>query len=237
VVSAALLVAGIALSAALGGVFPSPFETSATIRLYFLTQSDAVKASGVLIFASSVPLAIYAATASARLRQLGITAPGATIALAGGLVSAGALSLSGLLQWTLARPAVRVDEPLVRALQDLAFLSGGPAHVVFLGLLLAGVAVPALVLGLLPRPLAWAGLVIAVIAEATTLALIWPALSVLLPVARFPALAWLIAAGLLLPKSRRDLPKSRSALPKSGSALPKSGGALARETPTALPKA
>ncbi len=37
-------------------------------------------------FASTVPLAIYAAIASSRLRTLGVTAPGATIALAGGLI-------------------------------------------------------------------------------------------------------------------------------------------------------
>ncbi|MGF7233786.1 MAG: hypothetical protein ACQSGP_02320 [Frankia sp.] len=201
-VSTALLVGGIALSAALGGVVPSPFAPAATIRAYFLTQSGAVKASGVLAFGSAVPLAIYAATASARLRQLGITAPGATIALAGGLLSAAALMLSGLLQWTLARPAVRVDGSLTPALADLAFATGGPAHVVFLGLLIAGIAVPGLLVGLLPRPLAVAGLAVAALAEATTLVLVWPALAVLLPIARFPGLVWLIVAGTLLPHRR-----------------------------------
>jgi hypothetical protein len=201
-VSLGMLIAGLALSAALGGVLPSPFNSAASIEHYFQTQSDAVKASGVLMFASSVPLAIYAATASARLRQLGITAPGATIALAGGLLSSGALGLSGLLQWTLSRPAVRGDAALVRALQDLAFLTGGPAHVVGLGLLIAGIAVPALILELLPRSLGWAGLVIAGLAELSTIVLIWPSLAPMLPAARFPGLLWLIAAGLLLPHRR-----------------------------------
>jgi hypothetical protein len=202
--SLALLVAGLALSAVLGGVPPSPFGSAASVQRYFLTQSDAVKASGILAFASSVPLAIYAATVSARLRQLGITAPGATIALAGGLLAAGSLGLSGLLQWTLARPAVRVDGSLVRALDDLAFMTGGPGHVVPLGLLLAGVAVPGLVLGLLPRTLAWLGLLIAGLAELTTLVLIWPSLALMVPIARFPALVWLVAAGLLLPRHRHS---------------------------------
>lgn len=67
------------------------------------------------------------------------------------------LTLSGLLQWVLSRPAVRTDVPIVRALHDLSFLTGGVAHVVFLGLLLAGIAVPALLLHLLPRPLAVTG--------------------------------------------------------------------------------
>jgi Sap, sulfolipid-1-addressing protein len=201
-VSLALLLAGLITSAALGGTIPSPFGSAASIQHYFLAHPSAVKASGILAFASSVPLAIYAATASARLRQLGVTAPGATIALAGGLLSASALSLSGLLQWTLSRPAVRGDTALVRAFDDLSFLTGGPAHVVALGLLLAGIAVPSLILGLLPRPLAWAGLVIAGLAELSTIVLIWPSLAVLLPIARFPGLIWLIVAGFLLPHRR-----------------------------------
>jgi hypothetical protein len=201
-ISAGLLVLGIALSALLGGVLPSPFGSGAAILRYFAMQSAAVRADGILVFGSSVPLAIYAATASARLRQLGVTAPGATIALAGGILAAGSLGLSGLLQWTLAQPAVRADAPLVRAVQDLAFLTGGPAHVIFLGLLVAGLAVPALILRLVPAWLAWAGLAIAGLAELTTLTLIWPALAGLLPAARFPALAWLIAVGLVLPRRR-----------------------------------
>jgi hypothetical protein len=155
------------------------------------------------LFASSVPLLIYSATASARLRQLGITAPGATIALAGGLVASTMLSLSALLGWTLSRPTVTVDDSLVHALSTLSFLTGGVAHVVPLGVLLAGIAVPALIVRLLPRPVAWAGLFIAVIAELSTLSLVFPALAILLPLARFPALIWLVVAGALLPTRRK----------------------------------
>jgi hypothetical protein len=204
VVSLGLLVGGLICSAALGGTIPTPFGSAGSIQQYFVRHPGAAKASGVLAFASSIPLAIYAATASARLRQLGVTAPGATIAFAGGLLSASSLGLSGLLLWTLSRTGVRSDTALVRALHDLAFLTGGPAHVVGLGLLVAGIAVPALILGLLPPPLAWAGLVIAGLAELTTLVLIWPSLAPLLPIARFPGLLWLIAAGFLLPHRRPD---------------------------------
>ena len=61
-----------------------------------------------------------------------------------------------------------------------------------------------LIVGLLPRGVAWTGLVIAGIAELTTLVLIWPGLSPLLPVARFTGLVWLIVAGALLPLRRRN---------------------------------
>jgi len=71
-----------------------------------------------------------------------------------------------------------------------------------------GIAVPSLILGLLPRWLAWAGLVIAVIAELTTLVLIWPGFAVLLPIARFTGLVWLIVAGVRLPLRRATRPGS-----------------------------
>jgi hypothetical protein len=201
-VSLALLVAALIGSAALGGVFPSPFAEPAVIMRYVAAEPDALRISSVLLFGSSVPLVVYAATVAARLRQLGVTAPGAMIALAGGIVAGGALAASGLLQWTLSRPGVRGTEPVVRALQDLTFLSGGPAHVVFLGLLVAGIAVPGLVLGLLPRATAWTGLVIAGLAELSLLTLVWPPLGVLLPIARFPGLLWLVVAGFQLPRQR-----------------------------------
>ena len=204
-ISFVLLIGGLAIGVAIGGVPPSPFTAGASVQDFFVAHPVAVQAAAVGAFGASVPLAIYAATASARLRQLGVTAPGATIALAGGVLAAGALALCGLLVWTLSRPEVTADAALVRALYFLVFLTGGPGHVVVLGLLVAGVAVPSLILGLLPKTVAWAGLVIAAIAEVTVLVLVWPPLMVLLPVARIPALVWLIIAGAMLPLQRRRL--------------------------------
>jgi hypothetical protein len=208
-ISLGLLLAGLASGVALGGLMPVPFGSEA--QDYVAAHHDAAQAIAVGTFASSIPLAIYAATASARLRQLGITAPGATIALAGGLLASGALSLSGLLAWTLSRPEATTDPALVRALYYLVYLTGGPWHIVTLGLLLAGISVPSLIVGLLPRSVAWTGLVIAAVAELTTLALIWPGLSPLLPVARFTGLIWLIVAGAMLPLRRRDRQQARVA--------------------------
>lgn len=204
-ISLALLLAGLVVGALIaGGIMPLPYGSATEIQNYVTGHHGAAVAIAVGTFGSSVPLAIYAATASARLRQLGITAPGATIALAGGLLASTGLALSSLTAWTLSRSEVTSDPALVRALYYLTYLTGGPWHVVMLGLLIAGIAVPALIVGLLPRPLAWAGLVIAGLAELTTLVLIWPALSPMLPVARFTGLVWLIVAGALLPLRRRN---------------------------------
>jgi hypothetical protein len=209
VISLVLLLGGIAIGVALGGVMPLPYGADAAIQAYVRAEPVALHTIAVGVFASSVPLAIYAATASARLRQLGVTAPGATIALAGGVLAAGALGMSGLITWVLSRPGIGADGSLVRALYYLAFLTGGPAHVVTLGLLVAGMAVPGLIVGLLPRPVAWTGLAIAALAELTTLVLVWPELGFLLPVARLGALLWLVVAGALLPLRRQNKNEAR----------------------------
>ena len=200
-----LLVGGLAIGIALGGVMPLPYGPVAAVQRYVHAEALAVQVMAVAVFASSVPLAIYAATASARLRQLGAAAPAATIALAGGILAAGALGLTGLLGWTLSRPEVGADTALVRALYFLVFLVGGAGHLVALGLLVAGMAVPGRTLGLLPRPLASAGVAIACVCELTVLVLVWPALGPILPVARVSALAWLVAAGARLPLRRNDI--------------------------------
>ncbi|MCX4982164.1 hypothetical protein [Streptomyces sp. NBC_00572] len=204
VVFTALFLAGLVLSTVLadGDPFPSPFGDTGEIVAYFRAHSGAVQVSGALQFAASVPLAVYAATVSARLHRLGVRAPGATIALAGGLLAAGFLACCGLVSWTLSRTEVLELPPLVRALQYLAFATGGPGHVVTLGLLVAGIAVPGLLAGLLPRALAITGLVMATVAELAALTLLLDGAALLLPLARFTCLGWLIAAGFLLPRTR-----------------------------------
>jgi hypothetical protein len=200
-----LLISLIASTAIAGRAFPSPFSSSATIIGYVTQQHHAIAVQAVLQFASAIPLALYAATVHARLHRLGVRAPGATIALVGGVLAASALLVSALFQWELARSATRGDVSLLRALHDLTFLLGGPGHVVPLGLLIAGVAVPGWLGGLLPRTFALAGLGIAMVCELSTLSLVSDSAVFLLPLGRFPGLVWLIAAGVLLPWDRREL--------------------------------
>jgi hypothetical protein len=202
-VSVGLLFGGLAIGVAQGGVMPLPYGPVAAIERYVRAESVAVRVIAVATFASSVPLAVYAATASSRLRQLGVTGSRPTIALTGGTLAAATLGLTGLLGWTLSWPEVSADTALVRALYLLVFLIGGPAHMVALGLLVAGMAMSSLALGLTPRPVAWVGLVIAGLAELTMLVLVWTGVGVLLPIARVAALAWLVVAAALL--RRRDL--------------------------------
>jgi hypothetical protein len=196
----ALLFGGLAIGVALGGVMPLPYGPVAAVQQYVRTQPLAVQVIAVAAFGSSVPLAVYAATASARLRLLGVTTAQPTIALVGGILAAGAMGLTGLLGWTLSRLEITGDTALVQMLYFLVFLVGGAGHIVALGVLVAGMAAPCLALGLLPRPLAWVGVATAGLCESTTLVLAWPVLGPILPVARVAALAWLLVAGARLPR-------------------------------------
>jgi hypothetical protein len=205
VVYAALFGASLIVPAVLSGGahFPSPFIAETAALRYFREHAGALLAGAFFQFGAAVPLGIFTATAVSRLRFLGVRVAGPSIALFGGTAAALLLTLSALTQWVLAQPGAADSAAVVRTLHLLAFGTGGPAHVVALGLLLAGIAVPCLFLHLLPRWLAVSGLVLAALAELATFSLVVPAASYLLPAARFPAFLWLIACGAMLPKSRQ----------------------------------
>jgi hypothetical protein len=124
------------------------------------------------------------------------------IALFGGLAAAVFLGLSALGAWIVSQPSVATDIGAMRVASLLAFASGGFAHTATLGMLLAGVSVPSLAFGLMPRWICWFGLVIAAIAEFALISMVFPVASLLLLLAQFPALIWLIAAGFAMPKRR-----------------------------------
>lgn len=125
------------------------------------------------------------------------------IALFGGIAAAVFMGVSSLATWALSQPGVATDTGAMRAVSLLAFATGGFGHTATLGLLLAGVSVPSLAFGLMPRWVCWFGLIVAAIAELSVISMVFPAASILLPLGRFPALVWLIAAGFTIPKRRK----------------------------------
>ncbi|AGP63168.1 hypothetical protein OEM_16330 [Mycobacterium intracellulare subsp. yongonense 05-1390] len=137
-----LLFGGIAIGVGIGGVMPLPYGPVGAVAAYVRAQPTAVRVMAVATFASAVPLAVYAATAAARVRQLGAGPAAAAIALTAGALAAGALGLAGVLGWAMSWPEVSADTAVARALYLLVFLTGGPAHIVALGLLVAAMAAP-----------------------------------------------------------------------------------------------
>jgi len=184
------------------GAFPNPYNPPETVRDYFGPNAEVLRIVAFLQFGAAIPLGIFTATVVSRLRFLGLTVAGVTIAQFGGFTASIMLALSGLTTWAMTQPGMVDDLSTLRALQLLSFATGGVGHMVGFGLLLAGVSVPAAFARLMPRWLVWLGLVLAVLAELSSVSLVFPLAAVLLPLSRFPALVWIIGAGFTLPTSR-----------------------------------
>ena len=182
---------------------PHPDASGAAVLRYAQDHRTAAKWGSMLLFGSSMPLALTAAVLYRRLRALGITAPGSAITLVGGVLASAALSLSGIFGWAGGRLPADAGPALAKALADLAFLAGGPVFAVTFALLIAGVSVTGLLAGLLHRALARAGLVLAAVGMLATLAFVADGFQYLVPVVRFGGLIWLVAAASVLPRTRR----------------------------------
>jgi hypothetical protein len=182
-----------------------PGADPATTLALLRDHTTIAELSATVLLASAVPFAVWTATVHHRLHRLGLRVAGPTLGLAGGLLAAAMLALSGAAGWAAAATAALVPDaagPVV-GLNELSFAAGGAGFVVAFGLLIAGVSVPTLLGRLGPRPLAVVGLVLAGVAAVAVLSLALPALSFLLPVVRFGGLVWLVWTSAVLPVTRR----------------------------------
>lgn len=185
--------------------FPSPLQPAAEIEAYFATHMVRVGLCAALQFGSTIALGIFTATMVSRLRFHRVRAAGVDIALFGGIAASIMTMVSTMGQWALSRPGVGDDGRLARAIYDVVFAAGGPGYTVPVGLLCAGIAVPALVGRLLPRGLAWAGIAIGAVGELSALSLAVPHALFLVPLTRFPAFVWLAWAGFRLSAVRDEI--------------------------------
>jgi len=181
--------------------FPGPWESAQTIATYFQTHPSAVLMCAFLQFGAAIPLGIFTATMVSRLQFLGVRAAGPVIALFGGLMCAFDIAISALVLWVMTNPGIAQETAVVRALYYMVFAIGGVGFSVPMGLLIAGISVPSLIMTLLPKWLATSGLVLAVIGELSALSLVLPKLIFLIPLTRFPSFIWLIFAGFKLPST------------------------------------
>lgn len=179
--------------------FPGPWEPIQTITTFFQARPHAVLLCTFLQFGSAIPLGIFTASAVSRLRFLGVRAAGADIALFGGFATATSMMIGTSILWTMTRPAISHSAVATEALYYIGYGIGGPGFSVPLGLLIAGLSVPALFMRLVPRWIAITGLAIALIGELSWLNIITPSALWLIPLTRFPGFLWLIAYGFALP--------------------------------------
>ncbi|MFE6858552.1 DUF4386 domain-containing protein [Nocardia sp. NPDC057668] len=185
---------------------PRPDSPAAEFFAYVVDNRDRLRLSAVALTFAAIALAVWTAVMCRRVRRLHGDPPGANIALAGGVIAAGAGVLTGLLGWVISRTE---DSATAAALQDLQFATGGPGFMAPLCLLFAGIAVPLLLMGI-ARPLAVTGLVLTATAALSLLTLVTMNAAVLLPITRFGGIIWMIAASLTLTDSVRRPPKDRT---------------------------
>jgi hypothetical protein len=205
-----LFLAGLYPVTLFGGtpVFPGPGESLDGIAAFFRARSSAVLLCAFFHFGAAIPLGIFTASAASRLRFLGVRAAGVYIALFGGLATAFNMMASASLLWATTDPAVVQDGPLLEALFRLQFAFGGPGFSVPFGLLLAGISVTAAFRKLLPKWAVILGVLIAAAGELSWLQILFPKLTFLIPLTRFPGFLWLIAAGFLLPRSAEGVKRA-----------------------------
>jgi hypothetical protein len=179
--------------------FPGPWEPSSVIAKFFQLRPGAAAICAALQFGAAIPLGVYTATAFSRYDFHGVRAAGAAIALFGGFATAVTMLVAASVLWSLSFPGVADNEALTQALYRITFALGGPGYSVPLGLLIAGVAIPGGLSGLLPKWLFWSGLILGIVGELSWLDLLFPQTLFLVPLTRFPGFLWLLLAGLWLP--------------------------------------
>ncbi|MGB6134801.1 MAG: hypothetical protein WBG54_23700 [Acidobacteriaceae bacterium] len=198
-----LFLAGLAPVTTFGGrpYFPGPWEPANVIVAFFQARPFAVLLCAFLHFGSAVVMGLFTACIVNQMRFLGVRAAGVNIALFGGLATAVGILISSCTLWTLAQPGVAQNAALVNAFYHFGYAFGGPGYSVPLGLLMAGVSIPAAFMKLLPKWVTVLGIALGICGELSWLNLMLPKALFLIPLTRFPGFVWLIAAGLLLPRT------------------------------------
>jgi hypothetical protein len=193
------------LGALTGGEgFPMPFASLAKSQQALQKFADVIRLNAFLQFGAAIPLGIFTAAVTSRLSFIGINVTGVSIALFGGITASLLMTISGICGWILSQPGVANDMSIMHAIQLFGFSTGGVAHIAALGLLMAGVSVPCLFGKLIPKWIAWLGIILAGIAELSAFSLIFYPATFLLPIARFGSYAWMIGTGFNLTKTKPE---------------------------------
>jgi hypothetical protein len=191
--------------------WPGPWEPANVIVPYFQTHATPVLICLFLQSGATVCLGLFAASVVGRLHFLGVRAAGPWIALFGGFLTVFNGIAASLMVWTMIRPEIVNQPSALLSLYYLSYAFGGPGFSIPMGLFMAGVCIPALIMKLLPRWIVFLGLALAAAGELSWFHLISPSALFLIPLTRFPGFIWLIAAGFSLARTRN--PASRQPLP------------------------
>jgi hypothetical protein len=114
------------------------------------------------------------------------------------MLSAAFLLLSALALWLLTRPAADEEPAVIRALHDLAYIAGGPAHIISFAPFVGASSIAALKTRTLPGWLGWLGIAAGALSLLSVTALLWEPAAYVLPLARVLSFAWIFFVSLVL---------------------------------------
>src|SRR5436190_8670477 len=189
-----------------GVPFPNPItSTSEQILNYYAHAQSAGLIASMLQLTATLPLLGFCAYIAIVLRRMVGSASVLTwLNFGGGILAAGFLALSSLLTWVLTQPGTVESSDLVRAFYELIFITGGTAHVAFLGAFVGAASIAGWQQRFLPRWTVWLGFVAAGIALLSLLTLVWLPASVFILAGRVLVFAWMLALSVMaLRKSRQ----------------------------------
>jgi hypothetical protein len=195
-----LLFATLFASAFYPSPFGPPFGPQTEVTAYFAANRPQVRAMSFAYALASLSLLGFVAYGAGMLADRTPARRSALpgLALGAGSLAAGFWLLTALLLWVLSRPAAAAAPGLVRVMHDLAYLSGGPAHVLALGVFLGAVAAALWSGSVLPRWIVWTGAAAAVFSLLAALSLLWEPASLLLPLGRGMGMLWVFATSVAL---------------------------------------
>jgi len=184
--------------------FPGPWATPEVIQKFFMARPSAVMLCAFFQFGSAIPLGLFTVSAVSQMRFLGAKVAGTYIALFGGIITVVNIMASTMVMWAMTHPGVANDITLTNALYFLQFGFGGVGFSVPMGLLMAGISIPALIMKLLPKWICIFGIILGVFGLISWFDLIFPQALFLIPLTRFPGFIWMILVGFML-KDRKKL--------------------------------
>jgi hypothetical protein len=183
--------------------YPSPFGAplgpQTDIARYFTEARPQVELMAFAYTIGALLLVCFIACLWSAIRSRSEEdGPWPALTLGAGLLAAAFWQLTALLLWVLARPWTPDQPNLLRAVHDLTYLTGGPAHVLMFGLFVGGASVGLSRDAMFPVALIWIGKVAAALSLLSILALLFEPATLLLPIGRGLGLLWTVGAGGLL---------------------------------------
>jgi hypothetical protein len=179
--------------------FGAPYGFATEVESYFTNNQAQVQWMSFFYSLAALMLLIFAVGIATVVRETDSDAGVlSTLVLSGGILAAVFIQLSALALWILARPATIADSALLRAMHDLAYLTGGPAHVLAFAPFIGASSIVFMNQATFPRWVNWMGMAAAVLSLLSVTALLWLPGTMLLPLGRVLAFGWIFFVSIRL---------------------------------------